>query len=113
MGLSHITIDDIQRSHRLGPKSQGRSTRNNRPRSRPIIVRFLNYRRRREVFKNKKNLKGQQISITENLTKKRYTLLKAAIDVHGFGNVWTDEGRVLAKVNNRIIIINSTDGLNE
>ena len=39
-----------------------------RKKSRPIIVKFVRYCNRRDVFMNKKCLKGKGKSITENLT---------------------------------------------
>ena len=57
-----ISLENIERSHRLGAKK----TVNTRPR--PIIVKFASMRKRMEVFRNKKNLKGKKINITESLT---------------------------------------------
>lgn len=111
MGLSDITIDDIQRSHRLGPKTTRRNTRSANVKPRPIIMKFLNFRKRQLVFKNKSSLKGKKIAITENLTRIRYSLYMAAMAKFGKGNVWTSEGRVMSKANDKILIINSTNDL--
>ena len=46
--------------------------------SRPVIVKFLRYNTRGLIYKNKKKLKGSRISITENLTSKRITILQRA-----------------------------------
>ena len=64
---------DKQRSHRLGPRNASRNTRQNPTKPRAIIFRFRDFRARQSVFYKKKMLKGTGISITENLTKKRYT----------------------------------------
>ena len=69
-----ITIDNIEHSHRLGPRKNPRS--NERPKPRAIIMRFLNMRKRIEVYRNKSKLKGKRILITENLTKLRYNLFQ-------------------------------------
>ena len=49
--------------------------------------------------------------ITENLTKKRYILLKKSIEKFGKGNVWTYDGRVTTKINNEYVVINNEDDL--
>ena len=72
LGLTNITIEDIQRSHRLGPfKKDQRNLRSARKNPRPIIMRFSSWRDRQKVFKAKRNLKGKKISISENLTQHR------------------------------------------
>lgn len=101
----NITIDDIERSHRLGPKNTQRILRSKHDRPRPIIFRFSSLRKRNEVFNNKRKLKGKRISLTENLTKDRYDLYQAAVKKLGKGIVWTVEGRITTKVGNRFIII--------
>ena len=64
-----------------------------------------------EVFRNKKNLKRKGIIITESLTKMRYGLLKKAKEKYGVDSVWTSEGRILHKIDNRIMVIYSEAGL--
>ncbi|KAJ4448744.1 hypothetical protein ANN_00135 [Periplaneta americana] len=58
-----LKVEDIDRSHRVG-----RTTSDGRPR--PIIVKFCSYRKRSEVFFNKKRLKGSGMTLREDLTKK-------------------------------------------
>ena len=110
-----LSLDDIQRSHRVGPKRAQSNVVHTRAATktfaRPIIVRFTSYRKRHEIFHAKRALRGKSISISENLTKLRYNLLKAAITKYGFGKVWTNEGRVTTKVNNNYIVINSLEDL--
>ena len=88
-----LSINDLDRTHRIGKSRVVNAT----TKSRPIIVKFARYIVRRKVFSNKKKLKGKNISITESLTKKRMEKLKEARDQHGFGNVWTYDGRILIK----------------
>ena len=106
LGLA-IPIEHIQRSHRVGPRINTRVTRQNQTRPRPIIFRFRDYRSRQSVFRTKRKLKGAGISITENLTKKRMDLYKLASARFGQGQVWTIEGRVTTKINNKITVISS------
>ena len=84
-----LSIEDINRSHRIGVKN------NDRPR--PIIIKFVSYRKRSEVFHSKKNLKGSGVTIREDLTKMRHGLLKDTINKYGVSNVWTQDGAVFAK----------------
>ena len=88
--MSEISID---RSHRLGKrKGPGQKPR-------AIIVKFTRYKDRHHVFRNKKLLKGTGISVTESLTLKRMEHLKKAREQHGFGNVWTLDGKIMFKRN--------------
>ena len=106
----NIEIDstDIVRSHRLGPKKRSQiNTRATPSRPRPIIIRFLSFKKRQVVYKAKSLLKGKNIIITENLTQHRYQLYLAAKRKYGLKNCWSNEGRVFAKSNNRIITISN------
>ena len=60
MGLN-ILKTALDRSHRIGnPKTKKKS--------RPIIVKFVRYYDRRDVFMNKKCLNGKDKSITESIS---------------------------------------------
>ena len=114
IGLSDVDGNEIQRSHRVGPKMADKrnlrsSTSETKTRTRPIIVRFTNFKTRQAVFKNKKALKGKRVSISENLTKYRYDILKKSQAKYGMDKVWTSEGRVLTKINDRYIVITSVE----
>ena len=57
-----ITEADIERTHRIGkPKDAGQKLR-------PIIVKFVRYNDRKNIFNRKNKLKGKNIAITESLT---------------------------------------------
>ena len=62
-------------------------------------------------FKEKRNLKGTNISRAENLTHTRYELYKSAISKFGKGKVWTSDGRITTKVNDQYVIIKSAEDL--
>ena len=111
LGIVNTNITEIQRSHRLGPRKPQRNLRSSKMFYRPIIVRFSNYRMRQKVFSEKRKLKGTTTSISENLTKKRYVLYQSAINKFGKGKVWSSEGRITTKVNDRYMIINSVKDL--
>lgn len=104
----NISVKDwVDRAHRIGKPKNGRVTRNNKPKVRPIIIKFISYRTRRSVFYTKKNLKGTGLVVTESLTHRRYKLLLAAQEKFGFKNVWSIDGRIMTNVNNKYITINS------
>ena len=56
-----LSVKDLDRSQKIG-NSDSRSKR------RPIIVKFVSYNDCREIFNNKKQLKGTGVSITKSLT---------------------------------------------
>ena len=60
-------------------------------------MKFVRYNDRNRVFRNKKKLKGQKISITETLPKIRMDKLIKAKETYGFTNVWTNDGKILFK----------------
>ncbi|CAB4025447.1 Hypothetical predicted protein, partial [Paramuricea clavata] len=70
LGLE-ISEADLDRSHRLGRKVPNVQSR---PRPRPIIVKFLSYNIRSQVYRNKRILKGLGLGISESLTKKHAEL---------------------------------------
>ena len=86
-----ILPNDLDRSHRIGnPKTKKKET--------PIIVKFIRYSLRHDIFKNKKFLKGKGASITESLTKDFMVKLNEARETYGFRNVWTSDGKIFFKV---------------
>ena len=72
-----LTKSALDCSHRIGnPKSKKRSQ--------PIIIKFVQFYYRRDVFMNKKSLKGKGKSRTESLTVFKMQKPKNAKDEHGF-----------------------------
>ena len=77
-----ILQNDLDRSHHIGnPKTKKKE--------RPIIVKFVRYSLRHNIFKNEKLLKGKGVSITQSLTKDCLAKLNEARETYGFRNVWT------------------------
>ena len=91
-----LVEEDLDRTHRIGKKSDGKS--------RPIIIKFARYNVRKKIYSNKKKLKGKNVMITESLTTARVKLLKEAQSKYKsrVKNVWTTDGRIFFKVGNRI-----------
>ena len=69
-----------------------------------MVVKFAHYAVRNKVFSNKKKLKGKKLLITESLTVYRMKLLDEARQKYGVRNVWTFDGRVMNKENNKIYV---------
>ena len=91
-----ISEQDIDRTHRIGKANR------NDGKSRPIIVKFARYAVRNQVYRNKRVLKGKNLLITESLTERRVKALKDAQSEFGTSNVWTSDGRMFYKKENRI-----------
>lgn len=96
--VTRLTLDNIGRSHRLGPKKAG-TTRN-------IIVRFISYRHRALVYSNKRHLKNRNISsrnkifVNEALTQKRMKLFNKTRQLYSdklIRNCWTYDGRIFVR----------------
>ncbi|KAK4871850.1 hypothetical protein RN001_015974 [Aquatica leii] len=99
----NVTSDMIDRCHRIG--------RLNKNKPRAIIVKFVNYKYKEIVFKNKKLFKGTKIIITEDLTKNRYDLFKSAREKYGIKNVWTYDGIIKVNTSKSIISIKEKNDL--
>lgn len=84
-----IDYHDIDRTHRIG------SQRRSGSKPRPIIVKFVSYQARDEVWFNKSKLKNTKITVTESLTKIRQQLFRAARMKVGMKNCWTHDGNII------------------
>jgi hypothetical protein len=88
-----LSINDIGRSHVIRKVKDGKSQ---------VIVRFLSYRVRNQVYSNKRLLKQNEdgIFVTENLTQFRTSLIKTSSKLkyeHKIHTYWTSDGRIFAK----------------
>lgn len=109
----NISKVDLDRTHRVGAVKSDKSVSKSNAKHRPIIVKFVSYQKRNLVFTNKKSLKATGISIREDLTKYRLSLLQDAIKKFGVANVWSSDGRILINKNNRRSIITTQDELDK
>ena len=80
----------MERLHKIGKS-------NSKIKRRPIIVKFISYNDCREIFDNKKRLKGTGVSINKSLTAGRMLQSKNIRDKSGFSNVWSIDGRIVYK----------------
>jgi len=99
-----LNYSQIGRTHRVGPPPT--TSTKNRPRD--IIIRFISYRDRDLVFRNKKNLKSvnerqspdRRLYVNEALTQRRASLYKKTRDLFRnkkIKNCWTHDGKILVK----------------
>ena len=73
-----ILPNDLDRLHRIGNLKI-------RKKEMQIIVKFVRYNLRPDIFKNKKLLRGRVVSITESLTKELMENLNEARGMFGPG----------------------------
>ena len=99
-----LTKDDLERSHRV--KSKANATHTENTKSRPIIAKFVSYRKRTEILRSRRKLAGSRKSIQEDLTSENARLLKKTRDCSKIKAAWTRDGRIIALIpatNNREI----------
>ena len=88
-----IRPEDISTIHRTGQRRRGGN--------RPVFVRFVSRKKKVEVMRAKKNLKGKQgyqrVFINEDLTALRAKLLRYVKDLPTVEKAWTSEGKIWAK----------------
>ena len=83
-----ILANDLDRPHRtVNPKTKKKE--------RPIIVKFVRYNLRHNIFKNRKLLKD--VLITESLTEHDMAKLNNERESYDFRNVWTSDGKIFFK----------------
>ncbi|CAH0558687.1 unnamed protein product [Brassicogethes aeneus] len=75
----------------------------NNEKPRPVIVKFKIHQNKSEVMKNFKKIKNKKIYICEDLTKIRLDLLNEAKSLLGKTNVWTMDGNILTKIDDKIV----------
>ena len=106
LGLSQIGADQLERSHRIGPKQDEKGA----PRKRAVIVRFRSEAIRDEVFRARVNLKEHnrtpkdgQVFLNEDLTAKRAMFAFKTRQLKRekkIADCWTRAGRVLINILN-------------
>ena len=98
-----LTLSEIDRSHRVGPKTSTSGLTSSRPRD--IIVKFDTYRSRQKLYSNRTKARKcgyPNHYINEDLTRRRSDLLYRCRSLKNKGlirDVWTSDGRVLVKDN--------------
>ena len=109
LGLE-IDRTQLDRSHRLGRRNISQT----RPKPRPIILKFVSYNVRSEVFRRKRRLKGSGLGVTESLTRKRMELYSTVNNHSNVQSTWTLDGMIIALRNDqRKIIVESPKDLSK
>ena len=90
----------IDRSHRLGYRSETTTAADSQPKPRPVIVKLTSYETRKAIYTNKRKLKGTRFVVTENLTKRRAERLRKARTIDGITSTWTIDGRIVCLLSN-------------
>ena len=93
----NVTSEDIEVAHRTGKTDSFH-------RQRPIIVRFLDRKKRDLLITNRRNLKNQGIVIAEDLTPSNYKIYRQAFKHSACANAWTTNGKIFAKLKNGVSI---------
>ena len=101
------TPNDIECCHRLGGGGRGDADGAQGQRGNPkraIIVRFKPGARgiRDQILKNRRVLKGQNVSIAEDLTKANSELLKVAYGNECCESSWSVNGKIFALLKNKV-----------
>lgn len=109
----NIQLANIDRVHRIGKRStqMSASSDSSSSRPRPVIVKFVSYRNRRAVWQDKKKLKGTGIVIREDLAPTRLELWKKAVEKYNYRNVWTSDGTIFIKYNDKNHAVSTTADL--
>lgn len=104
----NISPADIDRSHRIGRPAPGKP--------REIIVKFSGYHARRGFMLNRKELKGSNIYINEDLTKGRKSMAymcRQLVKDKRLHQTWTYDGNIFVKdksdVKHRIYTVSDLD----
>ena len=96
-----ISINEIDRSHRVGPRRNKDGTSASKPRD--IIVKFISYRSRQKLFRKRGAAKSCGYAgkfINEDLTKTRSLILYKCRELKRQGRVqdaWSMDGKILVK----------------
>lgn len=88
-----ITALDIDICHRLQSKKDS---------PKPILVKFVRRSVKNRIFAVKKRLKGTNITIREDLTMKRLSIVKTLSTKYQSKNVFTTNGNIFVKIDNSI-----------
>ena len=87
-----ISSRDVDTAHRLGPIRQDGN--------RPVIFKFVSRVTKHAVIRSRKKLKGSATIIREDLTLKNAKLLETVSRKEEVQSAWSDEGRVIALLQN-------------
>jgi len=91
---------DVEVAHRVGPVKTTAGTIN---KTRAIICKMLRRTDKIKVISTRRKLKGQKISISEELTKSNFLLLKKLQEHNLIEQAWSHNGKMFAKNKTNVI----------
>ena len=97
LGLGQLAESDIEACHRVGPKALRQNAQGGRQYYRPIIVRFISRKATEAVLKARRQLKGSQVVVTDDLTIANRRLLTACWDHEGVDDAWSRRGTIYVR----------------
>lgn len=90
-----IKQDDIEIIHRVGKKIPDKP--------RPVIIKFVSHKKKVEIMRSKKALKGSEFFIIEDLTQQNSKLMRELNILRKSGKIkstWSIDGKIKIKLNN-------------
>lgn len=104
---TEIAPEDIDMCYRIGEeRAKGKKPR-------PVIVKFKNYDTKHFILRNCSKFKGSQLFVMEDLIKPRQELLREAQEKLKGSQVWSYNGTVYVKVENKNIKINGIQDIHK
>lgn len=109
--------EQISTAHRMGQSgtrqnSQSPNAASSTSRPPAIIIRFCQRDARNKLLQGRRQLKGKNVSLTEQLTPRRAQLLKKANELvsrHKLESAWSHDGKILVKTSSNRTVLVSTD----
>ena len=105
-----ISPDDISTCHRVGRRGRAPG-----PKPRQVICKLVRRSKKIEILRNKRNLRssdrGKDVFIYEDLTQTRMKMLKKLKESGRFKSVYSRDGKIHCKNDQRTVTINSPDDL--
>ena len=98
---ANVSLQEIDRSHRVGRKHNDRDGGNHKPRD--IIVKFVSYRSRQSFYKKRGAAKDNGYRgkyVNEDLTRKRSSVLFKCRELKRDGRIqdaWSSDGKIVIK----------------
>lgn len=113
----HIEVEEneIEIAHRAG-KFRQEGLRNPR-KARPLLIKFLSHKTKSTIMQAKKEFKGTDFWLTEDLTREnaeRVKILNGMRRENKIKSVWTIDGKIkVRKLNDSVVMINSRDDIGQ
>ena len=91
--------------------------RHDAKKARPILLKFVSHKSKVKIMKTKKEFKGTEFWVTEDLTSENAAKVKSLNQLrkdNKIKNVWTVDGKIrVKKLNDTIVMINTKDEIQQ